>query len=622
MGGSIARSRVGRWWTRTTAPGLVEWAILAVLLLLSYAVFLYGDVRATFEHSFNFLDAVLSGHPRNFYTLSIEHTSTGHPAVYDIPLYAIFGIWNLPTYVIHRITGFDYLNSTPAELWLKTMMVVAAFAAARVLAGLAEDLGVDRARTRWVAFFFLSSMAVFMPVFVVVQYDIILVLVMLLGLRAYVRGDLKAFLGWFLLANTLKLFALFVFIPLVLLREKRIRVAGAQLVVGLIGLALCRALYHGDPGYAAATSGFTDGMMSRLIATGIGWIGGSAPLMTIPFFVVFMVGLVIYSYAVRPEDRNERNVLAVYLCMAVYLVFMVIVPLNPYWIALLAPFIVLIVFLSPRHLLLNSVLEVVITGGIVLLYTRVGYSMYTHSIFEQLLLPHITAGAAQPRFATPQDVMVAVGLGGGNAFIIGAIIAAALAFLVLNYPRRSMIPMIGNTERVPRSVVWFRLAAPAAFAALLLVTYFVPAVPVVYSTAGGQAVSASENLLSEGAGVSETLTLDTTTDVSSIALGFQASSVPWLDSSSVIITIMDASGAEVFRTTVPANTLGDGLTELSTGGLTMVAHQAYTVHLSSIDTEGGEAYVQLNPTVDLNPTVINGRTVQGDLVMVLSGARR
>ena len=362
LGGSIARSRVGRWWTRTTAPGLVEWAILAVLLLLSYAVFLYGDVRATFEHSFNFLDAVLSGHPRNFYTLSIEHTSTGHPAVYDIPLYAIFGIWNLPTYVIHRITGFDYLNSTPAELWLKTMMVVAAFAAARVLAGLAEDLGVDRARTRWVAFFFLSSMAVFMPVFVVVQYDIILVLVMLLGLRAYVRGDLKAFLGWFLLANTLKLFALFVFIPLVLLREKRIRVAGAQLVVGLIGLALCRALYHGDPGYAAATSGFTDGMMSRLIATGIGWIGGSAPLMTIPFFVVFMVGLVIYSYAVRPEDRNERNVLAVYLCMAVYLVFMVIVPLNPYWIALLAPFIVLIVFLSPRHLLLNSVLEVVITG--------------------------------------------------------------------------------------------------------------------------------------------------------------------------------------------------------------------------------------------------------------------
>ena len=83
--------------------------------------------RATFEHSFNFLDSVLQGRIGDFYRIAIEHTSTGHPAVYDIPLYLLFGLWNLPTYIIYRITGFQYLLSTPAQLWLKTMMVLPRF---------------------------------------------------------------------------------------------------------------------------------------------------------------------------------------------------------------------------------------------------------------------------------------------------------------------------------------------------------------------------------------------------------------------------------------------------------------------------------------------------------------
>lgn len=327
---AVVASRAGRWWTRTRTPGAVDWALLAVLLVLSYVVFLYGDVRATFEHSFNFLDAVFSGRLRDFYTISIQHTSTGHPAVYDVPLYAIFALWNLPTYAVYKITGFSYLNSTPAELWLKTMIVVAALASAKVLAEFARDLGVERPRTRWVAFFFLSSMSVFMPVFVVVQYDILLVLVMLLAMRAYARGSLRGFLGWFLLANTLKLFAIFLFIPLILLREKRIRVAIAELATGMLGIVACRLLYRGDPGHQAATGGFTDGMMDRLRATHIGWIGGEAPVMAIPLFVVFIIGVAVFAYAARPSSERERNVLAVYLGMAVYLVFMALVPLNPY----------------------------------------------------------------------------------------------------------------------------------------------------------------------------------------------------------------------------------------------------------------------------------------------------
>lgn len=282
----VVDSRLGSWWSSTERPGLVDWALLGIILLGAYAFFLYGDVRATFEHSFNFLDSVFQGRVGDFYQIAIEHTSTGHPAVYDIPLYLLFGLWNLPTYIIYRITGFHYLLSTPAQLWLKTMMVLAALLAAKVLVDIARDLGVDRQRSKWIAFFFLSSMTLFVPVFVIVQYDIIMIVFILLGLRAYLRGRLGRFLLWFAIANTFKLFAIFIFVPLLLLREKRLRVVALQFGVGLIGLVACRAIYHGNVAYTASTGGFMSSMLKRLTAVGIPWMGS-----TIPVFVVVMVGI-------------------------------------------------------------------------------------------------------------------------------------------------------------------------------------------------------------------------------------------------------------------------------------------------------------------------------------------
>ena len=82
----VVDSRLGSWWSSTERPGLVDWALLGVILLGAYAFFLYGDVRATFEHSFNFLDSVFQGRVGDFYQIAIEHTSTGHPAVYDLSL--------------------------------------------------------------------------------------------------------------------------------------------------------------------------------------------------------------------------------------------------------------------------------------------------------------------------------------------------------------------------------------------------------------------------------------------------------------------------------------------------------------------------------------------------------
>ena len=610
----VVDSRLGSWWSSTEGPGLVDWALLGVILLGAYAFFLYGDVRATFEHSFNFLDSVFQGRVGDFYQIAIEHTSTGHPAVYDIPLYLLFGLWNLPTYIIYRITGFHYLLSTPAQLWLKTMMVLAALLAAKVLVDIARDLGVDRQRSKWIAFFFLSSMTLFVPVFVIVQYDIIMIVFILLGLRAYLRGRLGRFLLWFAIANTFKLFAIFIFVPLLLLREKRLRVVALQFGVGLIGLVACRAIYHGNVAYTASTGGFMSSMLKRLTAVGIPWMGS-----TIPVFVVVMVGIVIFAYLRRPQGTKALAADAVYICMAIYLVFATVVPLNPYWAVMVSPFAVLIIFLNPRHVLLNTLLETGMGTALFLLYAFTGYSMYDRNILTQLLLPHLVAPVAQSRYETPAQFLETLGVTRQGSFIVGFMIACALAILIINFPRREMVEDLGQGERIPRSAAWVRLLMPAGFSALVMIPYFVPAVPVVYSASTDAPQAGSINILEDGASVAETITLPSTVEVSSLNIAFLAEEVQWLDSSVVNVEVTDSSGKQVFRTEAPANSLHAGLHSFPADGLVLRGGEKYTVRITSELTEGGSAVVEINPAVDQFPTTENGTTVNGDLLMSISG---
>ena len=613
----VAASRVGRWFQRTDRPGAVDWALLIAISALAFATFLYGDIRATFEHSFNFLDALFDGRPQDFYQVGIDNNTFGHPAVYDVPIYLIFGVWNLPTYLVHRVNEFDYLTSLPALLWLKTMLVVFTLVSTWLMMKIARELGLDKARAKWVGFFFLSSMTLFVPVLVVVQYDIISITFMLAGVLAYMRGRTGSFLGWFLVANTLKLFAVFIFIPLILLREKRLPRAIAQLVVGLLGVALCRLLYGGDPGYQISTGGFTEGMLERLASVGFNWGNG----LTVPLFIVFMVGLAVFAYVKRISSERELQAFAVYLPLAAFLVFCAFVPLNPYWAALVAPFAVLIIFANPRHLTVNSLLEVSIGSSIFVIYTMVGYSMYNVLLFSYLLTGRVVPSAENQRFDSPGEILFALGLEDKVVYLVGFLVACVLAVLILNYPRAEFIERMPNTQPIKRSVVWLRLAAPAAFCALLFAMYLLPQPPVAYSAATDTPTLTDVNLLAQGAVVEEDLEFDETLTVDTVQVGFDGGAVTWINISAIQLAILDSGGDVVLEGTAAANAVKVGLTPFEADGLVLEAGETYTLRLTADEGRPGEPlFVQVNPGVDEFDTTQDGAPVDGDLVLVLNGA--
>ena len=613
----IGASGVGLWWKRVERPNVADWALLAAICALAFVTFLYGDVRVTFEHSFNFLDSVFAGRPQDFYQIAIENSTFGHPAVYDFPIYAIFGIWNLPTYLLYRVADFDYLNSTPAQLWLKAMLVVFALVAARLMMSISKTLGMTAQRSKWVAFYFLSSISLFFPVFVIVQYDIISITCMLAGLLAYMKGRTRSFLLWFLVATTLKPFGLFIFIPLVLLREKRLPRAFLQIIVGVLGLVLCRLLYRGNLPFEISTGGFTDLMLQRLSTSGFNWHSGIA----VPVFVVFIVGLAIFAYAKRTSSPRELQAFAIYISLAAFLAFCAFVPLNPYWITLVAPFSILIIFTNPRFLTLNSLLEVAIGSSILLIYMHVGYSMYNAGIFVDLLFGQFIPPASPQRFSAPGEILTRLGFGPGDVvFLVGFMVACVIAVLIINYPRASFIAGMPNTETIKRSVVWVRLGAMAGLIGLLFAMYLIPGRPTVYSSVSSAPTVTEVDILEPGSTVEEEVEFDKTLEVDTLQVGLDASAVTWMNSATVTLTVLDSTGKAVFEGGSPANVVGVGLVPFRTNGLVLEQDETYTVTLSGFDSEDEPIYVQVNPEQDDFKTTENGRLVDGDIVMVLIGS--
>ncbi|KQO09817.1 hypothetical protein ASF06_06055 [Agreia sp. Leaf244] len=619
VGDAVLASSVGRWFKRVERPNALDWALLIAISAVALVTFLYADAKTTFEHSFNFLDSVLAGRPQDFYQIAIENSTFGHPAVYDVPIYAIFALWNLPTYVLHHLTGFDYLNSLPAELWLKLMIVIFALAAARLMVAIAKTLGMTAARAKWVAFYFLSSMGLFIPVFVIVQYDIISITLMLAGLLAYLRGNTRSFLLWFLAANTLKLFGLFIFIPLVLLREKRLPRAFVQILIGVAGLLLCRLLYRGNLAYVVSTAGFNETMLARLRTAGFDWQAN----LSAPLFVIFLVGLVIFAYAKRTSSQRELQAFALYIAFAGFLVFCALVPLNTYWIALVAPFAVLIIFANPRHLTLNSLLEVSIGASLFVIYALVGYSIYNSYLFTDLLFGRLVPGADPQRFASPAEIFKALGVDDNiTAFLVGFMIACVIAVLVINYPRASFVAGMPNIEPIKRTVVWVRLAAPAAFCALLFAVYLIPPPPTAYSSATDSPTLTDVNILAPGSAVEETLTFADTLDVEKLRVGLDATQVTWIDSAIVTVGIVDPTGATVFEGEIGANEVGAGPANFSTPGLVLEKDTAYTVRIGGRDGETEPIRVRLNPAQDEFVTTADGQVIPGDIILTLVGSAR
>ena len=416
---------------RNDAPiGKLDWALLAVMAGFMLLTMFYADLPIIYNHSLTFLDSLFSGDMANFYANSLAKPYHGFGAVYYWTVYAVVGAWNLPIWILQKLFDINAF-SIKCMLWCRLEVVFFLFLTLWMMELLLKDFGYGREKCRFAQFLFASSLLVILPTAAISQIDIITVFLMLWGIREYVKSDKITwkFLLIFSFAASLKIFALFVFIPLVLLREKRIFAVIGDMLVGVVFILVCLVPYAGRADYVEATSVLNDVMVDRMFETVL-----PAGNLEIPAFLTILVGISIWAYATEVKSREAYFYYANWIALAVFAAFFIFVFAHPYWIVLLAPYVVMLVVMNAERMKLNVLLEFFMEVSVTVVYLATFGVYMTETTFSDLILTRLGAAPVSGGYFSFGDWAAKMELDPYISVLFGIFAVCLLAMLAINRP--------------------------------------------------------------------------------------------------------------------------------------------------------------------------------------------
>jgi hypothetical protein len=326
--------------------GAMDIVLYAAILLFCFLLFQQSDLYHTVGSSY----AYLNGHFLSFYE---ANRAAFYLNDYLPLLYGLFATWSFPLKLFGQVTEVSsraqMFDMTPVEImWPKLLLVIFFFATAWVVYKAASVITAgDKERARPIAQLFITAPIPIFVVFIFGQYDIIGLFFTIVGFYFYLRKDMTRFAWFFSVAISFKYFPLAIFVPLLLLAEKRplqlVKFGFIALVVSLVQMLL----YSGSPYFRETI--FIHPLLKVNEAAGS------------PFTVYLMliyVGICFYTYLKKPADDSEYYKLAVFIPTAAYVTMFYVIKWNPQWLLIAMPFFVL-TYIYLRHKKWCYVLDVI-----------------------------------------------------------------------------------------------------------------------------------------------------------------------------------------------------------------------------------------------------------------------
>jgi|GEM_PF-2846113 len=422
-------------------PGRTEWIILIIILLVPFVTECFYDFLATYTHGYALLRATTRGEFFSFYESAKEFTlENGYDgtvkemwgAVYPLTIYIIFAIWSVPVAILRKLFEIG-LYDVGVIVWYKLLLCIASAGTIWKMNSILKRADICEEIRRTVSFLFASSLFFTMPIFFMSGYDIFLVFFMFWGLDEYIK-DSHAYkwVAVFGLAITFKSFALFVFIPLLLLREKRILACIWKLLLSLIPLAICYGLFIGSDRFLTASSDFLPGFVQKVFDKTIP--GGNAP---IPIFITGWIALCIWAYMQNVEsEARDLAVYSAWMGSVAYGLLTSFVYCHPQWIVILVPFIALILGLNWGKIKINMILELV--GTVTLSFYYILHFAWVYCYQGSLSFVALRGLGIQKN----EEISLASLFHNTFSFtfdpaIFGVFVIAMIALAFINYPKKS-----------------------------------------------------------------------------------------------------------------------------------------------------------------------------------------
>lgn len=348
---------------------LLIYAVISLVLFYSY---IYNDILETTRMGIRFWEDLFSGRIRFFYnefvTMSPVAYAKDVQGVYDFPIYILFAIWDLPLYLISRYSSIDVFQSVGCMIWIKTMLLVFSVLFAIALYRLATAIGLKEEQALLACILFYTSNLFMTSIIVLSAYDITALYFTVLGVTCWIKNDRRGFVLNFMLAIPLKMFALLIFLPLLLLREKNIWKILGNMLLALSPILVFRILIP------CSGNGIGFRLSDMLHGTDL---SNLALLYAITYHSEMVLGEIYYSvigfgilmavcYFIRLKTSQQYAEWGIYVCFVSYAILFTTCVSHPYWIIIMTPFTVLLAMMNRRYLHINLILDTVGTWGILL----------------------------------------------------------------------------------------------------------------------------------------------------------------------------------------------------------------------------------------------------------------
>lgn len=317
-------------------PTSINWVVLIIIILVCFLFFNHGDITATATHGKDLLVATLDGKFFSFY----DYTKS--TAVYLIPLYILFALWSIPVLIIYKVFNIpvwgvlDYgAIKSILLLWYKLLPTIFTVLTSVVLVKIVKEIGIKKEKQKWIKYLFFSCPILIFSQFVFGQYDAFCMFFTTLAFYYYIKKDYYKFSIIMSIAITLKFFPLLIFIPLILLVEKNVIRIAKHLLIGLAGTVISNLLFITSPGFSDAKE-FTSNMFDKFFNVTI-----PTPYGFISLFIVLFIGICIYAYTKKINDKFEFIHTSIYISLTVYSALFMFISWHPQWVILLVPFLIL-----------------------------------------------------------------------------------------------------------------------------------------------------------------------------------------------------------------------------------------------------------------------------------------
>ena len=187
------------------------------IILISIFIFLtmyYYDNQLTFVYIIENMHRIANG--QWYYIFN------GWTAIpYGLILQAVCAIWSLPVFILSEF-GVISTTCVGARLWYKLFVLIFLLLDTWQIGLIADKMGIEsKSKMTWIRLYFISSILVILPALHIAQMDAVYLFPVLVGIYFYLNNDYRKFLLCFAIAIPIKFIPLFIFVPLVLMKEKR-----------------------------------------------------------------------------------------------------------------------------------------------------------------------------------------------------------------------------------------------------------------------------------------------------------------------------------------------------------------------------------------------------------------